>query len=45
MSLEHARALQLYEVVWSQGKVNILDDIMAEHHEQLDMATLQLLVA
>eukprot|EP00879_Flechtneria_rotunda_P022484 GHRR01023735.1.p1 GENE.GHRR01023735.1~~GHRR01023735.1.p1 ORF type:complete len:137 (+),score=30.86 GHRR01023735.1:1258-1668(+) len=28
--------MQLYEVVWSQGKVLLLDKIMAEDHRQVD---------
>jgi hypothetical protein len=28
--------LQLYEDVWSQGRVLLLDSIMAEDHQQLD---------
>jgi hypothetical protein len=27
---------QLYEDVWSQGRVLLLDSIMAEEHQQLD---------
>jgi hypothetical protein len=29
-------SLQLYEDVWSQGRVLLLDSIMAEEHQQLD---------
>lgn len=28
--------VQLYEDVWSQGRVLLLDSIMAEDHQQLD---------
>ena len=31
------RTLQLYEEVWSRGRVLVLDSIMAEDHQQLDM--------
>uniref|UniRef100_A0A383VKT0 SnoaL-like domain-containing protein n=1 Tax=Tetradesmus obliquus TaxID=3088 RepID=A0A383VKT0_TETOB len=35
-SLIVQRARQLYEDVWSQGRVLLLDSIMAEDHQQLD---------
>lgn len=31
-----ARARQLYETAWSQGRVLLLDTIMAENHAQVD---------
>lgn len=31
-----ARARQLYEEVWSEGKILLLDAIMAEDHAQVD---------
>lgn len=30
------RARQLYEEVWSTGRVTLLENIMAENHQQLD---------
>jgi hypothetical protein len=29
--------LQLYEVAWSTGKVEVLDDVVAEQHRQRDL--------
>jgi hypothetical protein len=32
-----ARARELYEAVWSEGRVRRLDAIMAEGHRQIDV--------
>ncbi|KAI8463000.1 MAG: hypothetical protein J3K34DRAFT_159854 [Monoraphidium minutum] len=32
-----SRARQLYEVAWSEGRVRLLDEIMAEEHRQIDV--------